>query len=66
MDASLRTMINEMPDKQLLARIVGGDLIAIDAKYHLKCLTNLRNRHCSRMIPLLQVTVNTDDVTNES
>ena len=36
MDASRRTMINELQDTELLARIVGGDLIAMDAKYHLK------------------------------
>ena len=66
MDASLRTMINKLQDITLLARIVGGDLIAMDAKYHLKCLTNLRNRYDSRMRQVRQTTVNTDNIMNES
>ena len=37
-DSSIRIMITELQDTDLLARIVGGDLIAIEAKYHLKCL----------------------------
>lgn len=37
MDASLLSIIiiNELQDTQLLARIVGVDLIAMNAKYHL-------------------------------
>ena len=31
----------------LLARVGGGNLTAIEAKYHLSCLTALRNRHRS-------------------
>ena len=44
-------MITELQDAELLARIKGGgDLIAMDAKYHLKCLVSLRNRYrsCTR------------------
>ena len=37
-DANIRTIITELNDFRLLVRIVGGDLIAIGAKYHLKCL----------------------------
>ena len=65
-DASLRTMINELQDTQLLVRIVGGDLITMDAKCHQKCLTNLRNQYCSHMRQLHQATVNIDDVMNKS
>ena len=48
--SSIRLMVTELQDTALLARIVGGDLIAIEAKYHLKCLVNLKNRYrsCSR------------------
>ncbi len=46
-DTNLRTMITELNDAQLLTRIVGGDLIAVEAKYHLKCQINLRNRYRS-------------------
>ena len=60
------TMINQLQDKELLSRVVGGDLIAMDVKYHLKCLTNLRNQYCSHMRQLQQATVNTDDIMNES
>ncbi len=46
-DANIRSMITELQDTQLLARIEGGDLIAKDAKYNLKCLVNLRNLYRS-------------------
>ena len=46
-DANIRFMITELQDTDLLARTEGGDLIARDAKYHLKCLVNLRNRYRS-------------------
>ena len=38
-DSNMQTMITELQDVYLFARIDGGDLIAIEAKYHLKCLT---------------------------
>ena len=37
-DANIRTIITELNDSRILVRIIGGDLIAIGAKYHLKCL----------------------------
>jgi len=40
-------MAKDLQDTILLARISGGDLTAIDTKYHLSCLTSLRNRHRS-------------------
>ena len=40
-------MVKELQDTTLLAKIEGGDLIALEAKYHLPCLTKLRNRHRS-------------------
>ena len=40
-------MITELNDAQLLARIVGGDMIAMEVKYHLKCMVNLRNHYRS-------------------
>ena len=48
-DANVRTMITELNDSRLLVRIVGGDLIAIGAKYHLKCLIELKNRYRSHV-----------------
>ena len=46
-DNNVRTMATELNDAQRLARIVGGDLIAMEVKYHLKCMVNLRNRYRS-------------------
>ena len=44
-NANIRKIITEINDSRLLVRIVGGDLIAIGAKYHLKCLIELKNRY---------------------
>ena len=46
-DRNLRRIVTDLQDFELLAKISGGDLIAIEAKYHMKCLTNLRNKHRS-------------------
>ena len=42
-DEKLHLMITELQDSRLLPRI--SDLMATEAKYHLKCLTDLRNRY---------------------
>ena len=42
-DTSIRDMITELNDTMLMTRIVGSDLMAMEAKYHLACLTKLRN-----------------------
>ena len=47
-DANIRTIITELNDSRLLVRIVGV-LIAIGAKYHLKCLIELKNRYRSHV-----------------
>ena len=44
-----------------MARISGGDMIAIEAKYHLSCLTKLRNRHRSFQRKLKRQTMKNDD-----
>ena len=36
--ADIRTIITELNDSRLLVRIVGGDLIAMGAKYHLNVI----------------------------
>jgi len=46
-DTSVRSMAKDLQDASLLAKIEGGDLIALEAKYHLSCLVKLRNRHRS-------------------
>ena len=50
-DSNIRTMITELQDTQLLARI---DLIAKEMKYHFECLTALRNRYRSHVGKLNQ------------
>ena len=47
-------MITALQDIHLQARIGGGDLIAKEMKYHLKCLTSLRNRYRSHIRKLNQ------------
>ena len=44
---NVRRMARDLQDTALLTRIEGGDLAALEAKYHLSCLAGLRNRHRS-------------------
>lgn len=60
-DTNIRNMITELNDTELMTRIVGGDLIAMDAKYHLACLTQLRNRYRSICRKASQTSENTDE-----
>ena len=46
-NANIRTMVTELQDAKLLTQIGTEDLIAQEAKYHLKCLVKLRNRYRS-------------------
>ncbi len=38
-DKSIKGMATEMSDRELLAKVSSGYLIALEAKYHLNCLT---------------------------
>ena len=51
-DKTLRQMATDLQETELMARIEGGDLVALEAKYHLECLTALRNRHRSFKLQL--------------
>ena len=46
-DKTIRQMATELQETELMARMEGGDLVALEAKYHLQCLTALRNRYRS-------------------
>ncbi|XP_072180910.1 scavenger receptor cysteine-rich domain-containing protein DMBT1-like [Diadema setosum] len=46
-DENIRDMITEFNDTLPKARIVGGDVIAMEAKYNLTCLLKLRNHYRS-------------------
>ncbi len=65
-DINIRTIITELQDTRLLAIIDGGDLIAKETKYHLKCLTNLKNRYRSNNRRSKQHPENTNAKLNES
>ena len=43
-------MAIDLQDTARVARISGGDLTALEAKYHLTCLTELQNRHRSKTL----------------
>ena len=44
LDARVRKCALKLEDKPLLAKLSAGDLIAQEAKYHVKCLTSLYNK----------------------
>ena len=46
-DKALRSMATEMLDTEILAKISGGDLVSIEAKYHVLCLVKYRNKYRS-------------------
>ena len=41
-EKSLRSMVEEMNDYELCAKIGGGDLVALEAKFHTSCLMKYR------------------------
>ena len=66
-NTSIRAMVTELQDTCLLAKIIDvGDLIAREAKYHLKCLVNLRNQYRSHVRKSSQQARDTDEKLNES
>ena len=65
-DKNVRSMAKELHDAQLLSRIAAGDLIAIEAKYHLPCLVKLRNRYRSHIRKQNQISENTEEKMKES
>lgn len=47
MGSYLKTMALDLNDSMLLARLSGEDLVAMEAKYHARCLIAFRNRYRS-------------------
>ena len=43
-DVKVRRCATVLEDTALLAKLASGDMIALEAKYHLKCLSTLYNR----------------------
>ena len=60
-DSNIKTMATDLQDVEIMARISGGNMISIEAKYHLSCLTKLRNRHRSFQRKLKHQTMKKDD-----
>ena len=46
-DKKILVMAKKLEDFELLSRISGGDLVAVEAQYHIGCLTKFRNSHRS-------------------
>ena len=44
LDSRVRKCARDLQDESLLAKLSVGDMVAIDAKYHLQCLVSLYNR----------------------
>ena len=42
LDYDFQQMATELQDTELLARISGGDLVAIEAKYHFICCLHIK------------------------
>ena len=47
LDKSIREMATQLQDIDMLTLMTEGDLVAIGAKYHLRCLVAFRNRYRS-------------------
>ena len=60
-DSNIKTMATDLQNVEIMARISGRDMISIEAKYHLSCLTKLRNRHRSFQRKLKRQTMKKDD-----
>ena len=65
-DENVRTIATELKDTRLLSTLAGGDLITIEAKYHLKCLAGLRNRYRSFKRKSRKILSNTETKMIES
>ena len=49
LDVSVNVMATQMSDTNLLGKLAGGDLVALEAKYHFTCLTKYRNQYRSHI-----------------
>ena len=48
-DVSVNVMATQMSYTNLLGKLAGGDLLALEAKYHFTCLTKYRNQYQSHI-----------------
>ena len=47
LNQNVRDIATEMADNQMLAKLIQGEMVAIDAKYHLRYLVDYKNRYRS-------------------
>ena len=47
----VRDIATEMGNNQMLAKLSQGDMVAVDAKYHLRCLVDYKNKYRSFKSP---------------
>ena len=45
LNQKVRDIATEMGDDQMLAKLSQGDMVAVDAKYHLRCLVDYKNKY---------------------
>ena len=62
-DATVRACAVQLGDSKILTKLAGGDMVAINARYHLSCLTRLRNRlrDCSTQLEKVRDVESADD-----
>ena len=47
----IKDIATEMCDNEVLGKLIKGDMVATDAKYHLKCLVEYKNKYRSFKSP---------------
>lgn len=63
-DCNLKQMATVLCDTVVLGKLCGGDVIALESKYHLECLTKFRNQYNSKMRQ--SGSISETDATNKS
>ena len=51
LNQKVRDIATEMGDNQMLAKLSQGDMVAVYAKYHLRCLVDYKNKYRSFKSP---------------
>jgi len=59
-------MATDLQESALLKQLAGGDMTAIEAKYHKKCVTNLTNRHRAFLRQSFNFQLTKQDKKNEA
>ena len=65
-NARVLKIAKDLNNSSLLTRIAGRDMIAIEAKYHKRCMTNLNNRHRAFLRKMATSQSNNEGQLNEA